>query len=607
MKYICYIKNRSAIKQINQLGSKTAGQCWVYLGDDLNNIENIMTLLGKQNQIKPGDFFHLIAKQLKPAYLDYIANIGKQNQASLSWWSSNMASKSPYLSQLFKLLCYRALVEELLDGHDDLLVFIDDPWFFDFLAKSLPVNKAVFIGKPDCLIWAIYLKTILVRIRTVYKLIREKIRLRGLPMLSESKIEVFLFSWVREHSFNDNGRFVDNYYGDLKQNLEAGARTVARLTLDTVSPSLLGKMRTSQEKYVHYLHYVPYWQIVIAFFSSFSPKLKGCKKFNGLDISRLLSREVACENMATGVSHNLLFARAMSRISKKLGALRFIVYPFQGQPWEKALIRAVKKARPEITLIGYQHSSFAPLLLNYYLGRGEAAVTPKPDLLLANSEYNRHRLAEIGFPRDSVKNVGAFRYTYLFMDNECRTSAQQLKKEPSVLVCLPYNRKLALEMLRGVFPDLMALQQAGQISSLRIKWHPLMPLDPRKIPGLEKYLEQISGSIDSDPNSLINSDVILYCNGTIGIEGSALGKKMIKFLPELEIDLDPLAGQEQERGIGVCRSGCLEQVFRGTLALGHQATVQGQSLIDPVNYDCLEELLVQLSDASPKPTAGSRR
>jgi len=126
--------------------SGTENDGWLYLGKDLEKREVVARWLGEKGILPLGDRLQEVAERLRQPFLDFIAALGKMQADRLGWWSSSCSWKDPGASDLFLLICYEHLVEQLTrerqGGERPLVVVVEDPWLFRQLRDA-------YAGRPD--------------------------------------------------------------------------------------------------------------------------------------------------------------------------------------------------------------------------------------------------------------------------------------------------------------------------------------------------------------------------------------------------------------------------------------------------------------------------
>src|SRR5436309_3056273 len=88
------------------------GAAWAYLGTDLRRRARIAERLGPDRFNLAGRF-HSATERLRQHFLDFVAMLGRQQADVEGWWASAISWKVCGASDLFQLLAYAFLVEEL--------------------------------------------------------------------------------------------------------------------------------------------------------------------------------------------------------------------------------------------------------------------------------------------------------------------------------------------------------------------------------------------------------------------------------------------------------------------------------------------------------------
>ncbi|MFH1641479.1 MAG: hypothetical protein ABIC04_01110 [Nanoarchaeota archaeon] len=476
---------------------------------------------------------------------------------------------------------------KLTQKHDNLFIFIEDPYLFQMMKKAFPRGMVAFVGQ----VWfqkiRLFFKAPAKRLFLLLYFMILKLKSRSLSKVDLMPIDTMLFSWLNPGSYKENGMFIDHYLGDLKSYLESKGKTTARLIFSFFSRRQVNKIKKTKEKFVMPINYLSLWQMIVSAVTIFHFKYEDFRWFDGRDVSCLLQREIFQENEHSEFIKNIIFYQGLLKIFKKANNLRSVFHPFEGQPWEKMLLMAAKMTDPNIMVYGYQHSSFAPMDLNYYLGLNEMDINPLPDIVLTNSDFNRKRLIAGGFHSGRVVSIGTLRYSHLFEHKN--KAIPDLANNCSILVCLPYNYEIASEMLSDVMPVLYKLKTLGMLSKVRVKPHPLVPFDFSSIKG-GAIAEVVLGGLKEQ---LIDCDIMIYCNGTVGIEGLYEGKKLIKYLPELEFDLDPLALMENNFSIKICCRGELNNILLDMISKNNSCNHRCINMFEPVDYNKIDKLVAE--------------
>ncbi|MEJ0084660.1 MAG: hypothetical protein WDO72_03170 [Pseudomonadota bacterium] len=122
----------------------------------------------------------------------------------------------------------------------------------------------------------------------------------------------------------------------------------------------------------------------------------------------LISNARATRPRARGFSAIVAQAHAVAEavsIEFRRFPVRRVIVPYEGQPFQHALMLAVKRERPQTETVGYMHAVLPSLPTDYVYRDGA------PDCLLVNGEGQAEILREyLGWPTDKVRAVPSLRY-----------------------------------------------------------------------------------------------------------------------------------------------------------------------------------------------------
>src|SRR6185436_6549899 len=84
---------------------------WCYLGSNMTERAAVARSLAHLDVAPISEDLNRIAYDTKQPFLDWCASIGSRHTNALTWWGSRTASKSPFQTDLFFLVCYCRLVQ----------------------------------------------------------------------------------------------------------------------------------------------------------------------------------------------------------------------------------------------------------------------------------------------------------------------------------------------------------------------------------------------------------------------------------------------------------------------------------------------------------------
>jgi len=252
-----------------------------------------------------------------------------------------------------------------------------------------------------------------------------------------------------------------------------------------------------------------------------------------------------------------LMITTFQSLVSKLPDQEWGLYPYENQPWEKALIRAWKK-KEHGKIYGFQHSTVRFSLLNYLeddkIYNLKDYSLPLPDVIAVNGNGAKNLLEDVCFPKNKIRDVEALRYMYL----------KSLMTLPKTSDCKKMKNRLLV--LTGISPEevkrqLILLNRVGEQGALMgydeviIKPHPFCPVEPilakvslqRDFRVVDKLLSQIWPEV---------SVVYAAHSTSSGLEAVLCGLPVIIFLDECNLNLSPLYQWDGVAHVGRLKDLC---------------------------------------------------
>lgn len=390
-------------------------------------------------------------------------------------------------------------------------VFITDDWRvfftlknkFEFFASSLSRFKASIDFIKSISFYTA--KFFLSRLKWMTKiLIKNNIIKKYLKQVKRKS--VFIFSWVEERSFNNEGEYNDPYFPDMEK--FASKEPAVLLIPYCVNTSLFSKLRRTGKA----LAGIPYYSNIKIILQSLHViyKINYNPLFKGVDLKHLWINEILRENCGSHICQQLHDSRCWEMFFQDHKGK--ILYPYENQPWEKMMIMAASKTPESIEFIGYQHSSIGKILFNYHTTPREISIMPKPDKIIANSAPHFQFLNNL-YKDSGVKVLdgGALRFAEPL---ELKTDCDHLKRFG---VFLPNSKSQSYEL----FADIINNNQPG--FEFLIKYHPDLPLDIK----ITKSNVQIFSKSARELYSIVNG--VIYCSSNSGLEAYSYGIPAFRF------------------------------------------------------------------------------
>ncbi len=513
---------------------------WIYLGKDVEKRQHIEALLGSARRYPLGAKLHEVAAGLRQSFLDLVSEVGARQDESITWWSSAFAWKSWAASDLFLLVCYLRLAQEVVleavkEG-PPLLVVVEDPWLYRQLKESLQSVRGVLVRgsvslrgeKVRLATWGVVkrgwwlLKTLRDYCRQIWTWGIE-------PVHVPERAAAAIYSYPLERCFRDHGAWQDPFLPNVDDLLGNLGYEVRRFSPPGASG--LERELARRREYFHplilYATISGVWRSLCAFWR---PRWPDRLTIDGSEVRYLAEREWWKEIGRSSLCMYRIFYECLKRMLSQ-GNWKWIVYPFENQPWEKMIALCAQEL--EIRTAGLQHAIFSAYSMSYFLGGGEAARMPLPDVICASGPYPLRLLLEGGTPPERLWMCGSVRYGHLG-GNGIRSSHAELipARTSEILVALPIDAYMAghlLAAIRKAFPS------GGVEDGLRfhIKAHPMCPVREEDIgfptvraPGDFRQALEACG-------------LVVFVGSTVGPEAMAMGRRVLRYRPELLLNVDP--------------------------------------------------------------------
>ena len=570
---------------------------WLYLGQDIKRRQNVSQAVGKENRYLIGDLLQKVALREKQSFLDFIADLGLHQKNKRHWWASSTAYKCPLASDLFLLWCYAAVFDEVCSQkkrveQKPLLVVVEDRWLYRHLWKQCKKNgnslsfvsgKSIIPELFKLIAWGIAVRGYFL-LTTIWQRWRAKgtVGKKKAANLANSKENIYIYSWIRDRFFGENGEFESPYFGSLPSFMSDSGRNVVYVAQSFLTPALRSKCLNQDEfKFIFLDDYINLWSIVRSSLSIF-----GISSLTGSPLKTLLLREIAHEfpYFPSRALQYVAFRKCLKEIKQERMT---IIYPFENQPWDKMLCLVAKESGNNIKLIGYQNGQLPVLLLNYFLGAGESSIMPLPHIIVTNGEHTLNLLKNAGYGETELVNGGALRYGYI--NKIDKDSPRKDEASKTVLVAMPYSHNLTKELLISLFDSFGDL--SGEEIKFVIRFHPEVPLESLKVqlPSWAAHFQETDRAIS---DILEEVDLVIYSSTIVGLEALLNGVPVVRYYSEHILDLDPL-GTFNDRIVGSCSGDDLRQVVLSALREGSNYLAQQPALstenlnkfLSPVNED----------------------
>ncbi len=515
-------------------------------------------------------------------FVNFIADLNEKNQSWL-WWCLNFTNKNPIstslCSEAFHLL--NIVKAASASGIDKLLVItknrdIAKQFFLYSRGKSIKVTYAIGWGRFSARHFLLKYTpsgSVYAFLRMFFCAVYAKVNF-PVKFKTDKKRNV-VFSILSPQSFKKDGSYSDVYFGRFIEYLRE--KKYDFINLVTVRPAfyrrLLKKVRTevSDVPIFPVERFLTIGDLVRCFFISiskyFSPiRLSGSTKIDGVDIARLIKKNIRYDYMTPFFFDNLKVYFAVKKLARKMRIARFF-YPFENRPFEKMAILALREASPETHITGYQHASISLRHTNFLLGRSESSFTPLPDSIITMGEATKDILMNKGnFPQEIIKVGCALRQAPF-----SGKAKKRKEKIRNLFVALATNIEEYVKVID--FLNEASIDSSGY--ELWIRPHPVFSLEEAiKITGTPRFTFH-----KADKESLEEcyswADAILYVHSTLAIESIMRGIPVINLGVQNPLDPDPLFDFNEYKW-RVDSPGLLISAIRGIDSLTNEEYIRRQ-------------------------------
>lgn len=554
---------------LNSPSSCFTVDAWVYLGPSYRAMLELESgsLYGLR-RLETASMLQKTAKSLKKPFLALIDSIDQKNSDSLAWWASQAASSNPYAS-LFLSVCHVALAQQIIDDGITgvLLIVVEQQALMLQLEKNLsgrttnPLETG-FLGLCRERLQSVQTQWYAERVK---ELAAWRNSLRRRLAGNSSKPEVVLVAYADEGNLLPDKGLEDRYYGGLPNWLKdqgyailwfpiihkwsLGSAELANRLNNTSDPCYcLQDLLTEEDiRWCCDINAIPGNRL---------PALDDNQVLhvNDLDVTILVSLFLLQSWVECDGLNELPFWPFMATLSQHRPFIKAFILPFENQPWEKVLCRAIRKFFPDADLVGYQHTTVPDLWFPYFPCATEFSAGVLPKRIITSGKAPCDQLAETGFPVQQLAVGPALRYTWLGdMLTHHRDVTTPNASAPSILVALPIGAPDAGCLLHHCIKA-FASQTAWQVA---IKPHPTcMRNEDLQMLLPQGYFLPANFTLEVRPlyDSLQDYHLFIYCNSSSAYEALACGMPVISVLPETMIDLEDRLGDKGLPGFRVAES-----------------------------------------------------
>jgi hypothetical protein len=524
---------------------KSSPAQWLFLGQNYLRFKEWNESLGPDwKNLRYSQQLQSLGLEWREPYLDWLTELGKQNN-NLIWWSSSIAERNTYGDSLYHSLCYlRIGLDFLVKNNPPLLVVVESQALMYALARhpTLRENVRAFHSHKNLLkeflkwpaSWGLYFFD---GVRAIFDAYFTRRGLSAIPLHTE-KPRVLIHSCMDDSYFGNDGTAHDRYFGSLAEELRLRGYDVM------IMPWLFNLKRSRRKAFAWFRQHRGQYLIPEDFYSFWDYVwaagivmrqmflLPGRLSFQNMDITLLVREARWQQSRRIGAAKFVLYFRLIEELAQRGINLDFFIDTFENMITEKPQVMGFHKFMPGVITIGFQHYvESCPLMLCFFTTAEEAKFAPHPEVIVCNSPHMLTRMEQMGFPREKLRVGPSLRYRHLMGD-----LTLQAAERNKVLLILPLGTDNIAEMmdsLHQAYPNPEGIE-------FWLKPHPML-----KGKTLQEVLGQrprhfsvVEGNMDQ---WLPRVSCAIVSASTSALEVALAGVPVVVMGRETDFDLNPLS------------------------------------------------------------------
>ena len=351
-------------------------------------------------------------------------------------------------------------------------------------------------------------------------------------------------SFTYKNSFNTKKQFNDPYFKELSNLLaqQNNKVKIATVVEGVDQPNFINQQLLVSQEVDPIEKFLRLSEVLKSFFSlswkilTKPFRIDGSLFFDEIEITPLVKEIFSTYQWNISFWQSLYYDIGKN-IIRTYPSLKSVIITYEGNPWERMLIKGLRERNPDIYIIGYQHSVVPQSALSMFMGKKEAEHMYQPNTVLTTGEAPKKIIEQYGHNSGQLVNVTcALRYNYLY-----QISSKPRRPDPEKIKIL-----VALEGLEDAsFLLLYAIRQASihQHMFFRVRVHPATSLAQMlqysgfrgRFPDNMEISENCTVEVD-----IRGADILLYWGTTVALEAVSLAKPIIHIDRGDLLSFDPL-------------------------------------------------------------------
>ncbi|NVK18584.1 MAG: hypothetical protein HWE30_07820 [Methylocystaceae bacterium] len=506
--------------------------------------------------VKIGDVSHFIdpiADEIEPDLLNIDQKLSIRSQDRLSWISSLLADRSPFVSDLqLNIALYFALIRSF-DHEKKQFIYIEDPRTATAFKDCFQANgyNCSIVNSHDNQGRGL-LQALRARASAIKTYLIERKTTKCHRRLSSGDVwarlrqcDVLILDWAGKDSFNRNEPTNRSWNLERMAGLLRGhghrVGFIAHPLSWVQNYEDISKNVTQAHDPVVLLNECRSFISVLkgCFFSwCLNRSLDSVLSLKGENITALFDLERSRDMIKPQSSLFYSYADIARNLAKRRIRPKAVVYTYENQGWERALLWGMKKHLPETRMIGYQHAPFPRRFLGVFSPRSAVELNELPHhFIVMGQEYHKW-YCETGMP-DNLMSVGG---SLRFEKNQGVVKDWANGRKKRVLVCPTLVFEQALDMSIKAARAILKLDGIDLI----INFHSVVEDQFRQ--DIQHHVEAVLGdaahrvafSTDKAVDLFDQASVLLYNTSGVVFDAVMAGMPTICVSVDGELNLDKL-------------------------------------------------------------------
>ena len=548
------------------------------------------------------------ADRIERALLDLDNQVLAEEGDRLAWSASLIGDRSPYAGDLQLNAARYLVLHDIIKGGGRHLFFVEDALSAWSLSYTAQVNGLEVSRQGQAIKSPPGIETLRARasaLKTHWRQSRALAALRKqhpAPWQAMQECDVIVLDWAGKGSFNPDGpterlgnmaRMPDVLRGaGLKVGFIANPLSWVQ-AFDLIAESVVN----SHDPVVMVDECRGVGSLVRAAWASWGMNRRLKKTFHveGLNLSPLVELECGKDKIRPQSTVAATFSDIAMTLALNGVRPLAIVYPFENQGWERALVAGARRHLPQTRMIAYQHAPFAARYIGFFPPQSDLDQGRLPDQLVVMGERFEDLFLRHGWPRDQLVLGGSLRFEH------ATAHPAQPAKDVEKQTCKTILAATSIDLMEAL--DLVSKAAAVVRDDLNlclvVNFHPVVDAEFRST--VQGALAKVMGD-DASARAKLSSasvadligtaDVLLYNSSGAVFDAFFAAVPTVFVAVDGQLSFDKVPGDANHRVRGAQElSGMLEDIFASELNQAPDLTIGG--CIAPLQGDAIVEAVLK--------------